>query len=176
MNRVFDNMGANMWYQFFRYWWILEQMPPNCSVIDVGCGFSIPARLYYKSRMGLKWYIGMDANIHRVDFGDITSLGNSLKLGRKPVMYVRMNLATRPFPLPDNSVDIVVNTEFLEHIPGDCAARVVEETYRVLKPGGRFVMTTPAAEGCGRVETKRNHIHNWYMHEMDDLLERSDIQ
>jgi len=43
--------------------------------------------------------------------------------------------------LPDNSFEVVVSDQVLEHIEGDpqCAA---DETYRVLKPGGIAVHTT----------------------------------
>lgn len=44
-------------------------------------------------------------------------------------------------PLPDGDIDLVVCTEVLEHIaePG----RALEEVARVLRPGGRLLMTVP---------------------------------
>ncbi len=44
-------------------------------------------------------------------------------------------------PLPDQSVDLVVSFETVEHVPHP--DRFVAEISRVLKPGGRLVMSTP---------------------------------
>jgi SAM-dependent methyltransferase len=43
--------------------------------------------------------------------------------------------------LPDNSFDYVVAIEVLEHVEED--SKFIEQVYRVLKPGGTFLMTTP---------------------------------
>ena len=172
-NRIFENLGANLWTQFFRYFWILEHMPYSQSLIDIGCGYSIPARLYYRTRQALQFYIGVDGEVHYdVNFGDmVTSLGSKGKLGRKPVMYIQKDLATDPtIPLPDEVVGLVVSTEFIEHIPEASASGTIDEAYRLLKPGGRFILTTPAAEGYGRVVMKEGHVHIWYVEELRDKL------
>lgn len=50
-------------------------------------------------------------------------------------------------PYSSQSFDIVVGTEVIEHI--DNHKSLIDEVYRVLKPGGHFIFTTP-------------NIHNWY--------------
>ena len=47
----------------------------------------------------------------------------------------------RALPVPDASVDRVIASEVLEHIPDDVAA--LAEIARVLKPGGRVAVTVP---------------------------------
>lgn len=59
-----------------------------------------------------------------------------------------------PFPLPDQSFDLVVSTEVIEHI-GDRTffaettfegvRQVLAECRRILRPGGQMLMTTPNA-------------------------------
>ena len=58
------------------------------------------------------------------------------------------------FPLPSESFDVVVSMEVLEHISDveyhhatqySDARRCLQETFRVLKPGGRMFLTTPNA-------------------------------
>src|SRR4029450_2076865 len=46
-----------------------------------------------------------------------------------------------PLPFPDASVDRVMASEVLEHIPDDATA--LAEIFRVLKPGGRVAVTGP---------------------------------
>ncbi len=45
-------------------------------------------------------------------------------------------------PLPDHSLDLVTAFDTIEHIPEEAAA--LSECYRVLKPGGRIIISVPA--------------------------------
>jgi 2-polyprenyl-3-methyl-5-hydroxy-6-metoxy-1,4-benzoquinol methylase len=44
-------------------------------------------------------------------------------------------------PFPDNHFDYVISSEVIEHVPAP--HRAIDELYRVLKPGGTLVITTP---------------------------------
>jgi GT2 family glycosyltransferase len=52
-------------------------------------------------------------------------------------------------PYDDNSIDIVRADDFLEHISMDLVIRVMEEIWRVLRPGGIFESSTPSTDGRG---------------------------
>lgn len=52
------------------------------------------------------------------------------------------NVETSPLPLPDNSADVVVFSEILEHLLFN-PALVLAEMNRILKPGGTFILSTP---------------------------------
>jgi SAM-dependent methyltransferase len=45
--------------------------------------------------------------------------------------------------LPDGSVDLVVSTHTLQHVPKPVALNLLKETYRVLSPGGRLWLEVP---------------------------------
>lgn len=44
-------------------------------------------------------------------------------------------------PVEDSSVDVVVSFETIEHVPND--ELLLQEFYRILKPGGRLICSTP---------------------------------
>lgn len=46
-------------------------------------------------------------------------------------------------PLPDNSVDIALSDQLMEHLHPDDARDQLAEIYRVLKPGGTYHCSTP---------------------------------
>lgn len=48
-------------------------------------------------------------------------------------------------PYPDNNFDLVTSLSVIEHIPGDGDTLAVKEMWRVLKPGGKLVLTFPCS-------------------------------
>jgi GT2 family glycosyltransferase len=63
-------------------------------------------------------------------------------------------------PYPDNSVDMVRADDFLEHIPIGKVIPVIEEIWRVLKPGGIFESSTPSTDGRGAFQDP-THVSFW---------------
>ena len=60
------------------------------------------------------------------------------------IELVLWNLDEQPYPLPDDSFEVVVMTEVLEHLR-EYPARSLDEARRILVPGGRIYLTTPNA-------------------------------
>ena len=72
----------------------------------------------------------------------------SLDLGYRLVSYTRDNYTCRPLvgsviklPFRDAVFDIVLSTEVIEHTPDPLTA--VQELFRIIKPGGHLVLSTP---------------------------------
>lgn len=65
----------------------------------------------------------------------------SEELGALPANVEFIEAKVPPLPFADDSFDCVVSFQVIEHIKRDRA--FVEEVRRVLKPGGRFIVSTP---------------------------------
>lgn len=74
-------------------------------------------------------------------------------------------------PLADGCADAVTCFEAIEHVPNP--RRVVEETVRILKPGGLFFVSTPnkALYTDARDYTNDYHVHEFYLPEFERLLD-----
>lgn len=51
--------------------------------------------------------------------------------------------ATNALPFPDETFDCVFSEHMIEHIPYQDATHLINEIYRILKPGGRVRISTP---------------------------------
>jgi predicted SAM-dependent methyltransferase len=54
--------------------------------------------------------------------------------------------ATKPFPLPDRTFHCVTSEHVFEHLSYADGKRMLQECYRILKPGGRLRIATPDLE------------------------------
>lgn len=48
-------------------------------------------------------------------------------------------------PLPDDSFDVITSMSVIEHIPGDGDIIAIKEMWRLLKPGGKLLISVPGA-------------------------------
>jgi predicted SAM-dependent methyltransferase len=56
------------------------------------------------------------------------------------------NLTSFPYPFEDESVDVIYNSHFLEHLDGFERAKFMDEAYRILKPNGKMRCIHPYAK------------------------------
>ena len=113
---------------------------PGMTVLDLGCGEGRHAFEAYRrgaSVVALDWGVSEVETTKRW-LGAIAEAGEAAG-GLPRYEVVRGDLLALPFP--DASVDRVMASEVLEHIPDDVTA--MAEISRVLKPGGRAVVTVP---------------------------------
>ena len=112
---------------------------PGMTVLDLGCGEGRHAFEAY--RRGAR-VVAVDRGVSEVEttkrwLGAIAEAGEAPTGARYEV--VRGDLLALPFL--DASVDRVIASEVLEHIPDDATA--MAEIARVLKPGGTVAVTVP---------------------------------
>ena len=86
-----------------------------------------------------------------------------------PANVERQTMTVPPIAFADNSFDYVVSFQVIEHIKDD--AQFVSEVARVLRPGGKFIVSTPNAP----MSLTRNpwHIREYRAVELDALLRGS---
>jgi SAM-dependent methyltransferase len=93
------------------------------TVVDLGCG-NMPYKELVLSQSNVEKYIGVDLE-QREFYNEVPDLiWNGIEI-----------------PLAENSVDIILFTEVIEHLAE--AVLVCKEINRVLKKGGKLIGTTP---------------------------------
>lgn len=108
----------------------LKKIPEGLTILDAGAGES-----QFKKFCNHLKYIAQD-------FGEYTGDGNiGLQTGTWDNSRLDIISDIINIPLPDQSVDAIMCTEVLEHIPDPNAA--IREFKRLIKPGGYLLITAP---------------------------------
>jgi len=79
---------------------------------------------------------------------------------RVPKYYKKVNL-TKEFPFPDNSIDGILLSHVLEHLPLHPTIRCLEECYRVLIPGGIVRISSPDPERVYNLTLQEPDFKDW---------------
>jgi SAM-dependent methyltransferase len=68
--------------------------------------------------------------------------------------------ATKEWPWPDNTFERVFTRDFMEHLPPTASVHVINEMWRVLKPGGTMEHFIPNAGSCNDFGSP-SHLSHW---------------
>lgn len=71
----------------------------------------------------------------------------------------RVEASAQALPFEDESFDVVLSVEMLEHIPAAARSDVLREMFRVLRPGGRMIVTFPADDAARRLDLRLNEAY-----------------
>ena len=148
-------MTTVLWsrYDFVRSL-IVRDFPPPADLLELGAAPGDQAVSLAKAGF----------RVTAVDLGLASDAWAGAEEGRMDSLFaaqginsVRWNLEEVPYPLADESFDVVVMTEVYEHLR-EYPARSLVEVHRLLRPGGRLYFTTPnAAYLMNRIRLLRGH-------------------
>ena len=105
---------------------LLNESIENKNILDAGCGtgwFS-------------KWACDRKAKVTSMDLGENLLKKTAQKCSSKIIIGSVLKM-----PFEDNTFDIIISSEVIEHVTEPYLA--LKEMYRVLKPEGTLIITTP---------------------------------
>jgi SAM-dependent methyltransferase len=108
--------------------------------VDIGSGSSPVPTFLYQRRRARTYATETDRTYLDRQRNYMETLG----LGKRDAFVAQREDATG-LSFADGSVDFVTAVSTIEHIPGDGDIRAMAEFVRVLRPGGRLVVTVPTA-------------------------------
>ncbi len=137
-------------------------LPEKGTILDWGCNHAPSSCLVKMLRGDAVQLYGCD--VHSSAFQAFFRFAN-----------LRYTTLTHPYLLPydDDTFDAVIGTAVLEHVPNDSES--LKELYRILKPGGIFVMTTlpnrySYTEWLNRVMQRSHHLRRYSLTESKHML------
>ena len=147
----------------------LARLKEDERILDVGCGSGwLLAAL---SRSGVKQLYGIDLSRAQYFKGSRDRLPGGVFLEGDAYFL----------PFGDKSMDAVIMSEILEHLERPDVA--IKDAARVLKPGGRLLVTVPAREKirytlcihCNRKTPVSAHLHAFDIPGLKALLEQAGL-
>lgn len=126
-----------------RYNKAAEYISEGDVVLDAACGFGYGSAFFSRKASEV---IAVDLAHDNITFGKSAYGFNNIKWMEGDVTKL---------PVEDSTIDIYVSFETIEHLPLVLLDQYFREALRVIKPGGKMIISTPNVEN-------RRHINNPY--------------
>ncbi len=141
----------------FHYELASQRVKPTDVLLDIACG----------DGFGLTYLAGRVARVVGADIDEAKIEIARTKNVDFPNVTCEVGDVTA-LDMPDNTFDMVTSFETLEHVDGDAFFR---ELMRVLKPGGRLMLSTPQ-NSTGDIPVTPFHVHEYSLEQLLALCER----
>ncbi|HYD35018.1 MAG TPA: methyltransferase domain-containing protein [Vitreimonas sp.] len=148
--------GFEPLFQELRLWKVGPYIPADCVLVDLGCDEEMTLLKRWQPK--LTKGIGIDIVVEPQQIDNIEIIQADI---------------TQRLPLKSNTADVVTMLAVLEHLPNP--EQVLKEAFRILKPGGIFLVTVPSAhsqpllEMLAKINVVRQEMvdqhHNYFTHQ-----------
>ncbi len=138
---------------------VTSMLPEQAAILDVACGVGDVV-----SSLAPRHHVyAMDFSFHSLGLVGLMAPG-----------IPRVNSSLYALPFRDESMDAVICLEVLEHLPDDRPA--VAEITRILKPGGRAIVSVPSQYYFDDYFHLMGHFRHYTRHELVSLLESAGLR
>ncbi len=120
-----ESYRARVWQVLIRHFF-QKFVPADGAVLDLGCGYG-----EFINQVSCGQKFGMDLN------------PATAELLAPEVSFIEQD-CSEPWPLADETLDVVFTSNFFEHLPNkETLGLTLEQAQRCLKPGGRLIALGP---------------------------------
>jgi ubiquinone/menaquinone biosynthesis C-methylase UbiE len=150
---------------------VSKYVPIRGKVLDYGIG---------KGHLAPHLLSQSDLELRAIDFSKETVDNINKQFGGMPNFKGCFLVQGFPSPFSENEFDVVMLIEAIEHLTDDYLLPTLKEAYRILKPGGSLVITTPNNEDlrtrnvmcpdCGCVFHRVQHVRSFTASSLDGLV------
>jgi ubiquinone/menaquinone biosynthesis C-methylase UbiE len=161
--RILESEGGSLYREHAqRYYFALKHIQPNEEVLDCACGTGYGTKILSGKA---KKVTGVDISPAAVAYCKKNYQAENLEFERGSAESLKIR---------SGSLDVFTSFETIEHIPHP--EKLVREAKRVLRPGGKFIVSTPnrIVTGLKSGERPSNpfHLMEWSLLEFDAILRR----
>jgi ubiquinone/menaquinone biosynthesis C-methylase UbiE len=136
------------WQRNHRFFTLMDYIKDGDKFIDLGCGVGCPAQIVNEQKKGCEiWGVDISSDV--------------IKANKKDAPYAKWHqgyIGGLDF-LPNNYFDVCFAGELIEHLDNPMDAFM--DAHRILKKGGKFVITTPHEDKILSSE------HVWFFDQAD---------
>ncbi len=141
-------------------------------VLEIGCGNGVHT-IYILDKFSPAAITGVDLNPANIQIAKEESIKQNIKN-----INFDIDDAQKLSTIGSNSLDFIINIESAFHYPDK--ASFLKEVFRVLKPGGTFliadILTFPyKSNSLRRFWKKKMHFHHWSKQTYESELQKADL-
>lgn len=131
-------------------------------VLDIACGTGYGCHMVAKERKReITEMIGVDLDEETIQYANI-------EYNHQKVTYIRGDALDPTLPDMIGTFDTILSFETIEHVPDD--TQFMNNIYRLLKPGGTLVLSSPFGRGRGKQTSEPFHYFQLTPEEFEELF------